>query len=166
MESLRVMVKEGMVKGMELKGLAPREHFCKACMQGNHKVTPFPAVSETKVEKVSNITVSDIWGPTSVAAIGGYKYYVSFMDVATRFTTLYFMRNKAKVLDQYKDYKAFIANLHSQKLHTVQFDNGQEYLNAPLLAQIASQGTSFETTAPHSSAQNGIAECLNQTIAD
>ncbi|QRV95655.1 Gag-Pol-like polyprotein/retrotransposon [Ceratobasidium sp. AG-Ba] len=166
MESLRVMAKEGMVKGMELKGSAPQEHFCEACVQGKHKVTPFPAVSETKVEKVGDLTVSDVWGPASVAAIGGYKYYVSFTDVATRFTTLYFMRDKTKVLDQYKDYEAFIANLHSRKLRTVRFDNGREYLNAPLLAHIASQGTSFETTAPHSSAQNGIAERLNQTIAD
>ncbi|QRV80823.1 Retrovirus-related Pol polyprotein from transposon TNT 1-94 [Ceratobasidium sp. AG-Ba] len=166
MESLRVMAKEGIVKGMELKGSAPQEHFCEACVQGKHKVTPFPAVSETKVEKVGDLTVSDVWGPASVAAIGGFKYYVSFTDVATRFTTLYLMRNKTEVLDRYKDYEAFIANLHSRKLRIVQFDNGQEYLNAPLLAHIASQGTSFETTAPHSSAQNGIAERLNQTIAD
>ncbi|QRV90583.1 Retrovirus-related Pol polyprotein from transposon TNT 1-94 [Ceratobasidium sp. AG-Ba] len=166
MESLRVMAKEGMVKGMELKGSALQEHFCEACVQGKHKVTPFPAVSETKVEKVGDLTVSDVWGPASVAAIRGYKYYVSFTDVATRFTTLYFTCDKTEVLDQYKDYKAFIANLHSQKLRMVRFNNGQEYLNAPLLAHIASQGTSFETTTPHSSAQNGIAECLNQTIAD
>ncbi|QRW09612.1 Gag-Pol-like polyprotein/retrotransposon [Ceratobasidium sp. AG-Ba] len=113
MESLRVMAKEGMVRGMELMGSAPQEHFCKACVQGKHKVTPFPAMSETKVEKVGNITVSDVWGPTSVAAIGGYKYYVSFTDIAPQFTTLYFMPDKTEVWDQYKDYKAFIANLHS-----------------------------------------------------
>ncbi|KAG9127787.1 hypothetical protein FRC07_009375 [Ceratobasidium sp. 392] len=156
MESLRVMAKEGMVKGMELKGPAPQDHFCEACVQGKHNIAPFPAESETKVEKVGDLTVSDVWGPAPVAAIGGYKYYVSFTDVATRFTTLYFMRDKTEVPDRYKDYEAFIANLHSRKLCTVRFDNGREYLNAPLLAHIASQGTSYETTAPHSSSQTAL----------
>ena len=165
-ETLRIMAKEGMVEGMVLKGAAPKEWFCKACTQGKQRVEPFPKESTTVVTHIGDLTVSDVWGPTQIAGIGGLRYFVSFTDVATRHWVLYFIKEKTKVLDQYKAYKAFIRNRHSKALRTVRFDNGTEYVNAPLKLHAAAQGTTIETTAPHSSSQNGIAERLNLTIAN
>lgn len=48
----------------------------------------------------------------------------------------------------------------------VRSDNGKEYLNRELQNYAESKGTIFEQTAPHSSAQNGIAERLNRTLMD
>src|SRR6185369_15019207 len=42
----------------------------------------------------------------------------------------------------------------------------KEYLNKEMKDYAESQGTLFEQTAPHSSAQNGVAECLNRTLMD
>jgi hypothetical protein len=105
---LRVMAKEGMVKGMELKGPAPKEWFCEACVQGKQHVEPFPKESLTVVESLSELTVLDVWGPAPVTRIGGVQYYVLFMDVAARHSVLYFIKEKTEVVDRYKDYEAFI----------------------------------------------------------
>ncbi|KAG8735095.1 hypothetical protein FRC10_011005 [Ceratobasidium sp. 414] len=148
------MAKEGMVKGMELKGPPPKDWFCDAC------------ASQTVVKEIGDLTVSDGWGPAPVTGIGGVRYYVSFTDVATRHTVLYFIKEKPEVQQHYKDYEVFIFNKHAKALRTVRFDNGTEYINAPLKTHIASKGTTIETTALHSSSQNGIAERLNLTIAN
>ncbi|EUC60894.1 Transposon Tf2-1 polyprotein, putative, partial [Rhizoctonia solani AG-3 Rhs1AP] len=164
LETLRVMAKEGIVKGMELKGAPPKEWFCDACIQGKQRTEPFPKESKTVVKQIGDLTVSDVWGPAPVTGIGGIRYYVSFIDVATRHSVLFFIKDKTEVQERYKDYEAFIFNKHGKALRTVRFDNGTEYLNAPLKAHIASKGTTIETTAPHSSSQNGISERLNWTI--
>lgn len=115
-EMLRIMLKEGMVEGMVLKGPAPKDWFCKACIQGKQHVEPFLKESKTVVTHIGDLTVSDVWGPAQIAGIGGLRYFVSFTDVATRHCVLYLIKEKTEVLDQYKVYEAFIRNKHSKSL--------------------------------------------------
>ena len=44
-------------------------------------------------------------------------------------------------------------------------DNGHEYLNKDLQNWCLERGIQFETTAPHSPEQNGMAERMNRTLA-
>jgi hypothetical protein len=49
----------------------------------------------------------------------------------------------------------------SKRLHT---DNAKEYIGAAIRTYLHAQGTSTTTTFPHSSAQNGAAECAIRTV--
>ena len=41
-----------------------KEHSqCKACIQGKRHVEPFPKKAEDMVDQISDITVSNVWGP-------------------------------------------------------------------------------------------------------
>ena len=40
---------------------------------------------------------TDVWGPTQVSSLGGSRYYVTFIDDATRKTWVYCIRQKYDV---------------------------------------------------------------------
>jgi hypothetical protein len=44
---------------------------------------------------------SDLWGPAPVESINHKRYYVSFTDDHSRYTTIYFLHTKDKTFDSY-----------------------------------------------------------------
>jgi hypothetical protein len=48
-----------------------------------------------------------LWGPTQVSSLGGSRYYVTFIDDATRKTWVYCIRQKYDVFDTFKKWKSF-----------------------------------------------------------
>ncbi len=61
-QTLREMVREGAVKGVELDSL-PTPTFCEACVQGKVHRKAFSKVSTTTYSKYSEKVVTDLWGP-------------------------------------------------------------------------------------------------------
>ena len=58
--------------------------FCKSCVCGKQKRVSFVKTrKENKKEKLEHVHI-DVWGPTQVSSLGGYHYYVAFIDDATR----------------------------------------------------------------------------------
>ena len=40
------------------------------------------------------LTHTDVWGPARVPSLQGYRYYISFIEDATRHVTISFMKTK------------------------------------------------------------------------
>jgi hypothetical protein len=54
-------------------------------------------ISQSRKEKKSErleLVHTDVWGPTQVSSLGGSRYYVTFIDDATRKTWVYCIRTK------------------------------------------------------------------------
>lgn len=51
---------------------------------------------------------SDVWGPSSVVSIEGYRYYVSFIDECTKFTWIFPLIYKSQVLEVFQSFYALI----------------------------------------------------------
>ncbi|QRW23987.1 Retrovirus-related Pol polyprotein from transposon TNT 1-94 [Rhizoctonia solani] len=122
--------------------------------------------SLAKVTEIGELVVTDVWGPARTPSIGQYKYYVSFTNVATRFTCLGFLQHKDKTLNEYKLFEALLNTQKDKKIKRVRFDNGREFVNNDWIKHAAQRGTILETTAPYSAQQNGIAKQLNQTLTN
>ncbi|QRW08769.1 Retrovirus-related Pol polyprotein from transposon TNT 1-94 [Ceratobasidium sp. AG-Ba] len=75
------------------------------------------------------------------------------------------MKSTKEVFEHYKAYEALLANQFGRKLKRVRSDNGKEFVNKTFKDYAASQGI-LEETAPHSSAQNGVAERKNRTLVE
>ena len=45
---------------------------------------------------------TDLWGPSPVASLGGFQYYITFIDDCSRKIWVYFLKNKSDVLDTFK----------------------------------------------------------------
>ena len=48
-----------------------------------------------------DIVHSNVWGPTKTMSMGGYRYYVTFIDDHTRKVWEYFMKDKSKVFTHF-----------------------------------------------------------------
>ncbi|QRW18725.1 integrase core domain protein [Rhizoctonia solani] len=139
---------------------------CDVCMQSKAHTQPFPKESQTKVSEIGKLIVTNVWGPAQTTSIGQYRYYVSFTDVATRFTCLGFLKHKDETLNKYKAFEAMINTQKDKKIKRVHFDNSRKFVNKDWIKHTNLKGTILETMAPYSAQQNGIAERLNCTLAD
>ncbi|KAJ3532326.1 hypothetical protein NM688_g7442 [Phlebia brevispora] len=164
--SLKTMKSKGMVSGMEVDESSEPTEQCTACIRAMQTVQPFPKKSETIVDRIGDLTVTDLWGPARVTGIRGEQYFMACTDVKTRHTVIYFLKAKTNVFENLKKHKSFLETQADAKMRTLHVDNGTEFVNAELRAWLQANGIKLELTAPHSSAQNGIAERNNRTIVE
>src|SRR5271168_4656522 len=76
----------------------------------------------------------------------------------------YFLKQKSKAFEKFKLYRSFVETQTGNKLKKLRADGGGEYLNKNFRNYLLENGIQQETTTPHSSAQNRIAEQLNRTL--
>src|ERR1700678_4302558 len=78
----------------------------------------------------------------------------------------YFLKQKSEAFEKFKLYRSFIETQTGNKLKKLRADGGGEYLSKDFRNYLLENGIQQETTTPHSSAQNGIAEQLNRTLVE
>jgi hypothetical protein len=71
----------------------------------------------------------DVWVPAQVSSLGGSRYYVTFIDDATRKTLVYCIQHKSDVFDTFKKWKYLVENETRKSLKCLRSDNGGEYCN-------------------------------------
>ncbi|KAG9079867.1 hypothetical protein FRC06_007369 [Ceratobasidium sp. 370] len=84
----------------------------------------------------------------------------------SRYKKVYFMAHKNEAFKFYKQFEAMVETQTGAKLKTVQFDNGNEYVNKEFLDYMSSCSIIHQVTSPHTPQQNGIAERLNWTLME
>jgi transposase InsO family protein len=89
------------------------------------------------------------------------KYFISFIDDATRYCQLYLIKTKDEALNYFKIYKAEVENQLERKIKWVRSDRGGEYLSNDFGEYCAEHGIIHETTTPYSPQSNGVAERKN-----
>jgi hypothetical protein len=60
--------------------------FCEHYVYGKHKRVRFLRVGKEKKHEMLDIVNTYLWIPTHVSSLGGSRYYVTFIDDATRKT--------------------------------------------------------------------------------
>jgi hypothetical protein len=109
---------------------------------------------------------SDLCEMNGILTRAAKKYFISFIDDATRYCQLYLIKMKDETLNCYKIYKAAVENQLERKIKQVRSDRGGEYLSNDFGEYCAEHGIIHETTAPYSPQSNGVAERKNQTLTD
>ncbi|KAF7368162.1 Transcription factor [Mycena venus] len=118
------------------------------------------------VECPGDFVSGDLWGPASVTAKGGYRYYGTFLDDNTDIARLYLQKSKEEkeTLEHYKAFEAEMKTQHSVDIKCFGSDRGREYTGGLFDKHLAAQGTRRELN-PHDTPQkNGAAERLNGTL--
>ena len=83
-KGLRILMKEGALGGMKEVHL----DWCKDCLVGKQHRTTFKTRQTTQMKKLELIH-SDVCGPMPVQSSSGKRYFVTFVDDATRKTWVY-----------------------------------------------------------------------------
>jgi hypothetical protein len=84
--------------------------FYEHCVYGKQKRVRFLRVGKEKKSEWLELVNIDVWGSTQVSSLGGSRYYVTFIDDATRKTRVYCIRQKSDVFDTFKKLKALVEN--------------------------------------------------------
>ena len=72
---------------------------CEACIMGKQH-RPYPKGSAKRATEPFQLIHGDMCGPKSTSSLGGSRYYVTFIQDYTRYTTVYFLKIKDKVLQK------------------------------------------------------------------
>jgi hypothetical protein len=138
---------------------------CEACVLGKLSVKALPKHSDSRATTPLELVHSDVVGPMSLEAIGSHaRYYVSFIDDATRYTWTTPIAHKSDVLAAFKNFKSTAELQLGHRLKRLRTDNGGEYCNANMSYFLKSAGIIHERTAPNTPQQNGVAERSNRTL--
>jgi hypothetical protein len=164
--SLERLDREKMVNGMSIDYASIPSKSCEACIQAKQAHKPFPNEAENRSEIPGERVMSDVWGPAGVKSIGGFKYYISFMDDAKRYGSVLFLKDKTNAFDRIQEHGAKIERKFGRWPKWIRFDNGTELVNDKVKTWAASKGIEIEVTAPYSPSQHGVAERFNRTLLE
>lgn len=111
------------------------------------------------------LIVSEIAGPFEAGPFG-FKYMITFQDVATNFTNAIVLRSQEQAPGVFKEFVMKMEHQTSKKIKTMRTDGAGEFTLASFLAWLASQGITKEKPMPYEHSQNGIEERSTRTIGD
>jgi hypothetical protein len=134
---------------------------CKTCMLT--KITRQPFKSITRKSVILELIHSDLCDLHATPSLGHKKYFVTFIDDASRFCYVYLLHAKDESLDKFKIYKTEVEVQQNVLIKTLRTDRGGEYYD-PVFFQ--SVGIIHETTAPYTPQQNGVAERKNRVLKE
>ena len=102
--------------------------ICRGCALGKNTKGSFPK-TEGKSKGILYLVHFDLCGPMTITSLGGYNYYLTFIDDHSRKTWIYFLKTKEseEVLNKFKESKAQVKNLLGRRIKILRSDNGGEY---------------------------------------
>ena len=98
--------------------------------------------------------------------IGGAQYFLTFTDDKSRYSWVYIIKTKDQVFQCFLEWKALVEKATKKKVRTFRTDNGGEYTSSQFENYFKAEGIRHELTVPKTPQQNGVTECLNQTLVE
>ena len=138
---------------------------CDYCLLGKQHRVSFSSKS-TKKSEILELVYSDVCGPIEVESLGGYKYFVTFIDDASRKTWVYLLKSKDQVFQNFQQFHAMVERETGKPLKCLRTDNGGEYISHEFKEYCSKHGIRHEKTVPGTPQHNGVAERMNRTIVE
>eukprot|EP00111_Clytia_hemisphaerica_P023199 TCONS_00068237-protein len=96
-DNLKLLNKKEMVNGLDFDLKETVNRNCEGCAMGKQHRQPFPKKSTNTTKGLLELIHSDVCGPMDVPSVGGSRYFVTFIDDYSRYTTVYMMKHKSEV---------------------------------------------------------------------
>lgn len=140
---------------------------CEICIRGKMSSLPFKTNPEQKSLELLQIVHSDVVGPMRTESHGGCRYFVTFIDEYSRYTKIYFLKQKNEVLNHFKEFKCEVEKFTGKHIKFLQSDNGvAEYKSKEFSKYLVHHGIQRRLSAPYTPQQNGLAERKNRSVLD
>ncbi|CAI7847063.1 unnamed protein product [Closterium sp. NIES-53] len=163
---LQKLVKDGILKGLEVKGAVKEIGSCPTCLET--KFTKFPFSSGTGPAKAPLALVHmDVVGPTRAPSLSGSRYFLTIVDDHMRAVWVYPLKTKGEVAAAVL--KEWMPRAQRESLHKVKVirtDNGGEFIGADFEAVLKKKGIQHQLMVPYNPQQNGVAERFNRTLQE
>ena len=91
-----------------------KKHFSKVC---------------ERVNDLLELIHTNVCGPMSTPARGGFRYFITFTDDFSRYGYIYLMKHKSESFEVFKEFKNEVQNQLGKKIKALRSDRGGEYLS-------------------------------------
>ncbi|KAL0448736.1 UNVERIFIED_CONTAM: hypothetical protein Slati_1430000 [Sesamum latifolium] len=138
---------------------------CVSCLKG--KVTKKPFVGQSAIANgLLDLVHTDVCGPLSIPARGGFSYFITFTDDHSRYGYVYLMRYKSEAFGRFKEYRLEVENQTNRKIKALRLDRGGEYLSGEFIDYLKENEILSQWTPPGTPQLIGVAERRNRTLLD
>ena len=101
---------DGILESLDYESL----DACEPCLMGKITMTPFSGTMEQATDLLE-IIHTDVCGPMSVEARGGYRYFLTFTDDLSRYGYIYLMKHKSETFEKFKEFQSEVENHRNKK---------------------------------------------------
>lgn len=133
---------------------------CFVCPLAKHHKLPF-SVSSHKSKAIFELIHCDIWGPNSVTAYDGTRYFLTIVDDYSRSTWIYLLKAKSNTRPCIEAFCNLVETQFHTKVQTLRSDNGLEFHMTDFFNK---KGIIHHRTCVETPQQNGIAERKHQHL--
>ncbi|KAK0588753.1 hypothetical protein LWI29_005016 [Acer saccharum] len=167
-KDLKKLEKHGIVRGLPNLG-KKLEVVCELCQLGKQTKLSHKKNSYIATKRPLELVHMDLMGPIQTESINGKKYIFVCVDDFSRFTWVYFLRNKTETFDYFKKFCNQVQNekgLEIKKICRIRSDHGTEFENVKFSVFCDGLGISHEFSAPRTPQQNGVVERKNRVLQE
>ncbi|GJT18772.1 zinc finger, CCHC-type containing protein [Tanacetum coccineum] len=150
------MSEDGLIPAFDMEN-----EKCKTCMLT--KITKKPFHNVKHETEVFELIYSDLCDLHATPSLGNNKYFVTFIDNASRFCYVYLLHTKDEALDKYKVFKTKVELQQGSLIKRFRTDKGGEYMDTMYFQYV---GIVHEITAPYTPQQNGISKMKNKVLKE
>lgn len=136
------MAQAGLVVGVKIENA--NDFFCEPCQLDQPHRLPFRVNQDKRSSRPGEFIHTDVCGKMQVESLDRPEYYVMFIDDASSFCYVYFLKHKDKVLEKCKLFVAIVVNRFGQHIKTVLSDNSGEYTNIKMSQYLEERGIVME----------------------
>lgn len=164
-KTINKLAKDELVYGLPTMSYS-KDRLCSACEKGKHHKSTFKSKQFSSISEVFQLLHMDLFGPVSIASLGGKRYALVIVDELSRYTWVFFLKNKSEAASEIINFVKRMETLNGKLIRMIRSDNGTEFRNATLESFCEEKGISQNFSAPRTPQQNGIAERRNRTLVE
>ena len=138
---------------------------CESCLSGKMTKSPFTGKGE-RASGVLDLIHSDVCGPMTTHARGGFSYFITFIDDFSRYGYMYLMKYKSEAFEKFKEFRQEVEKQLGKSIKILRSDRGGEYLSLEFQGYLRDNGILSQWTPPYTPQYNGVSERRNRTLLD
>ena len=138
---------------------------CDICSVTKSKQQAHPKKSTRKTTRPMQLVYTELMGPFTPAAKGGYRFVSKFTDDYSRMKDIFLLKNKTEAAESRHQYNMTVAAPLGLRIENLRCDKGGEYTGQEFRTLCVGAGINIEYTATNTPQENGVSERDGQTLA-
>ena len=115
-----------MIKRLKVYLIQTFDGLCSGFLVGKNPKKRYEVGKAHRTASILDLIHSDVAEPIPTKSINGCRYLLTFIDDCSRYCSIYFMKHKSKVFDNFKVFKDMDENSFSKKIKSIRYDKGGE----------------------------------------
>ncbi|KAK8951198.1 hypothetical protein KSP39_PZI004131 [Platanthera zijinensis] len=119
MDKLKAMSSRSLVRGLPKLSSFGEGHVCARCQYGKSHRLPFDK-SQTRSKAPLEVIHGDLMGLTATASLGGSRYMLVLIDDYSRYTWVYFLKEKSEAFRLFVEFKELVEGRLNLKIKSLE----------------------------------------------